>query len=189
MKRLLIALAALLTGALLLYVLVPQVGRAGAQVGILPLEDRIEKVVTSINGVPQPADQADLSVTVYFDKSTALPKRSPDAHGILFTQSDHTYLIQSGVNKWMDGKFTCQPSNAGQKIEILATGSTVFVEDVTDFSQAQAGDDPSKFYVQQVLETVERPDALPECASLLVWGQRQGDQLVAEIILYHDERP
>lgn len=189
MKRFLIAFAALLASALLLYVLVAQVGRAGAQDRILPLDDRIEKVVTSVNGVAQRADQADLTVTVYFDKSAALPQRSPDVHGVLFAQSDHTYLIKPGVNKLVDGNFICQPSNGGHEIEILTTESTVFVEDVTDFSQAQASDDPTKLYVQQMLETVERPDALPECASLQVWGKRQGDQIIADIIFYHDGRP
>jgi hypothetical protein len=189
MKRFLIAFAALLASALLLYVLLAQVGRAGAQDGILALDDRIEDVVTSVDGVPQPADQADLTITVYFDKSAGLPLRSPDAHGVLFAQSDHTYLIKPGANKLVDGKFTCQPSNGGHETEILATGSTVFVEDITDFSRAQAGNDPTQLYVQQVLETVDQPAALPECASLQVWGKRQGDEIVADIIFYHDERP
>ena len=42
-------------------------------------------------------------------------------------------------------------------------------------------------HIQQVLRLVKDPGELPQCASLLVWGEKQGDLITADVILFHDE--
>lgn len=187
MKRFGILIAGLLVGALLGYKLMTTFDQAGARSRIPPQEKTAIEVVPLVDGVAQETDGADLTVTVAFDETADLPERAPDAWGVLLDQSAHSYLISSNTTRFVDGKRTCQPAVSERKTEILTTESTRFFEDITDFSQAEAGKDPSKLHVQQVLQPVKQPGTLPDCASMLIWGEHQGNLVIADFILYHDE--
>ena len=187
MKRFGILIAGLLLGILLAYRLMTTFDRAGAQSQIPPHEKTVIEIVPLVDGVAQETHGADLTVTVAFDKTADLPERAPDAWGVLLDQSAHSYLISPNTTRLVDGNRTCRPAVLEKETEILATESTRFFEDTTDFGQAEASKDPNKLYVQQVLQPIKQPGTLPECASMLIWGERQGDLLIADIILYHDE--
>lgn len=187
MKRFGILMGGLLLGVLLAYRLMTTFDRAGAQSQTPPQDDMVVEILSLVEGAAQETDGADLTVIVTFDKTAELPERAPDAWGVLLGQSAHSYLIRSNTTRLVDGKRTCQPAGPGKVTKILAMESTRFFEDATDFSQAEAGKDPSKLHVQQVLQSIRQPGTLPECASMLIWGERQGDLLIADFILYHDE--
>lgn len=149
--------------------------------------DVVTKVVTLVEDGTQEPEGGLVSVTVTFDKSADLPRRSPDAMGMLLEQSGSSLKIGSYSTRLIDGTRTCQPFEGEKETEVSLSESTRFVEDVTDFSQAKPVAGPSELQVQQVLKTIQQPGTLPECASLLIWGEWQGDLLIAEVILFHDE--
>ena len=135
----------------------------------------------------QASEQGMITVTVSADKQAGLPKRPPQAMGVLLEESGDSYLVGSYAIQLVGGKRACERLEGGKVTHVSFTGNTRFVEDITDFSQAKPMNGPSDLYVQQVLRSIQKPIEIPECASMLVWGEWDGDLLIAEVILFHDE--
>lgn len=135
----------------------------------------------------QDSRQDIISVTVFFDQRTDLPERIPDVRGVLLNQSESSYQVGSHTTRMVNGERTCQPLTGGKESEVIINGSTRFIEDATDFSQAKPINGSSDLFIHQKLKSIQQPGVLPDCASMLAWGEWQGDQLSADVILFHDE--
>lgn len=132
-------------------------------------------------------EQGVINVTVSLDKSADLPDRIPDLTGVLLEQSGGSFWVDSYSSRMVDGKPNCQSFTGGKGTEITFNESTRFIEDATDFNQAKPLSSSTDLIIQQNLLSIQQPDALPNCASMLIWGNWQGDQLTADVILFHDE--
>jgi hypothetical protein len=153
-------------------------------------EDNPEAVAITIpkEGEVTPEDKEGLiSVTVAMDKKAGLPEQPAEVMGVFLEGSGDFYSIGSYANHFVDRPRTCQRREGEIITRVVATERTRFVEDVTDFSQARPVDGPSDLHVQQVFRSIQQPVEIPECASVLVWGEWDGDWLIAEVILFHDE--
>jgi hypothetical protein len=153
-------------------------------------EDNNQAIAITIplEGEDTPEDEQGLiSVTVALDRNAALPERPAEVIGVFLEESGDFYSIGSYADHPLDGQRTCQRRGGEIVTRVVAAESTRFIEDVTDFSQASPVDGPSDLHVQQDLRPIQQPVEIPECASMLVWGEWDGDRLIAEAILFHDE--
>lgn len=135
----------------------------------------------------QASEPGMVTITVSADKQAGLPERPPQALGVLLKESGDSFLVGSIAAQLVDGKRTCELLEGGKATRVSVTDNTRFVEDVTDFNQAKPLSGPSDLHVQQVLKSIQKPVEIPECASMLVWGEWHGDRLIAEVIFFHEE--
>lgn len=206
MKRIYILIAGLCAGAVLAVSLVLTVNPAGAQDMPDSDQDVIEEVILPesqataadpreiLELIVTPRDSSDqldeagvISITIAFDETADLPKREPAIWGVLLESSDNSLVIRSSPTSLVNGKRTCQPTEGGKQTNVLLSGESRFVEDITDFNQAEPVTGPNDLFVSQILKDVQRPVKFPKCTSVLIWGEWDGDQLVADVILFHDE--
>lgn len=132
-------------------------------------------------------EPGELRVIVTQDKTLDLPEGQPAARGVLLSQSGNKLLIGKFSTRLEDGKRTCAPGEDSKMLDIILQDETRFVEDATDFAQARSIDETTDLHVQQTLRLIKDPGDLPLCASILVWGERYGDQIIAEVLLFHEE--
>lgn len=150
-------------------------------------EGVIAQTVPALGEGDLQAEKDILRVIVTLDKAFELPEGPADAWGVLLNQSGNALLIGKFSTRLVDGERACAPPEGGKMLKIFLKESTHYVEDATDFNQAKVKDESNDLHVQQVLRSVPKLDKLPQCASLLVWGEQQGDGIIADVILFHDE--
>lgn len=133
----------------------------------------------------------EVTMGVNFDGAAELPDRSPDTWGVLLLEEDGRYLVGSGPNSVnvteVDGQLQAIPHHEGPEVEVVANRNTIFYEDITDVSAAAASMASGEMTFQQQVRQVEPPAQMPTAANFLVWGERRGERLVAEVILFRDE--
>lgn len=205
MKRYILIAAGLLAGALLVIplifsanlVLAEEISPEDSDVIVnvvssqseqeFEVEDVLTRVVPVGGEGSQEVEPGTIQVIVTKDTTSDLPEGPPDAWGVLLEQSGSSLWMAKATTHLAAGERTCSAADSSPQVQVSLKEDTRFVEDATDFSQAQASDDPAVLNVQQVLRPVPEAGELPRCASLLVWGERQEDQLIADVILFHDE--
>jgi hypothetical protein len=119
-----------------------------------------------------------------------LPERPSEASGVLIRQEDNSYFVGTGsvsvsVNV-VDGETTTAVDHSGPEIEVVAGRDTQFYRDVTavEFTSAESKEQT----VQQELVLVEQPETMPDGAEMQVWGQKSGDRVIADVIVYSEPR-
>jgi hypothetical protein len=108
-----------------------------------------------------------------------LPARAPEAMGLFVGRTDDTLTIGTGSVMAMisdDPNSVPEFNYDGIAVEVLVTNQTELYEDVTEFT-------PGQNSVQQVVEPLENLDDLQDNTTVQVWGQRDGDRIVAEVIV------
>lgn len=115
-----------------------------------------------------------------------LPQRPAEVGGVLVRQADNSYFVGTGsvsvsVNV-VNGETTTAVEHSGPEVEVVAGKETQFFKDVTEveFTAAESKEQT----LQQKVVPVDQPLAMPEGANLQVWGEKRGDRIVAEIIVY-----
>lgn len=156
-------------------------------VAVMEQEGVITQVVEMEEKGGSRYEPGELRVIVTRDKTLDLPEGVPAARGVLLSQSGNKLLIGKFSTRLEDGKRTCAPGEDSKTLNILLQDNTRFVKDATDFAQARSIDETTDLHVQQTLRLINDPGELPLCASMLVWGERVGDQIVADVILFHEE--
>lgn len=145
-----------------------------------------------LSGVIQANEMADLALhnddspegTQMFsmpmpEAAPELPASPPEATGLFVGRADDTLTIGTGKITAMIG---IEPGAApefnyeGIAMDVLVTNQTKLYEDVTEYTFGQTA-------VQQELLQLENLDDLQENAILQVWGQRDGDRIIADVII------
>jgi hypothetical protein len=81
------------------------------------------------------------------------------------------------------GNLSVDAHYTGPEVEVVVTAKTTIYEDVTDLGFLE--DSPGGDYtVQQVLEEHNTLDELEQYAFMNIWGERKGDRLVADMLVY-----
>ena len=119
--------------------------------------------------------------------ASELPDAPPDATGLFSRAEDNSVFVQAGngdfsVSVSDDGTVNMQSSGSGEETEIVITAETKvyreIIEQPSDPSAAQTGGK-----VQQKVE-LSTIDQLGQNSFMSAWGQRRGDRLVADVLLF-----
>lgn len=124
------------------------------------------------------AGQADVS-NAASPVNTFKPERLPDAMGRLSRRDGNNIFIESGF--WNRSI-----------VEVVVTANTIIYRDTTDLPQPGSAN-PSggmplpgnPFDLQLAVEQTYSLDEISDQALILVWGEKQGDQVTAQILVYH----
>ena len=112
-----------------------------------------------------------------------LPTIAPEITGVFIERKDNSVMIReisfgSGVGGILDN--SPMDENSGPKVEVVITGATTVYRETTDFSQATSSRD---FSIQQTVEE-DTLDNLNQQSMVTVWGRKNGDRVIAEVLLY-----
>jgi hypothetical protein len=119
-----------------------------------------------------------------------LPQRPSEANGIVKRQVDNSYFVGTGeVSVSIDvvnGETSTAVEHSGPEVEVVAGRDTQFYRDVTkvEFTASESKEQT----IQQELAAVEQPEEMPEGAEIQVWGQKNGDRVTADVIVYSEPR-
>lgn len=119
-----------------------------------------------------------------------LPRRPAEAGGVLIREVDNSYFVGTGsvsvsINV-VNGESSTAVDHSGPEVEVLATQDTQFYRDVTEVSFTAA--ESKEQTLQQEVILVEQPKEIPEGASFQVWGEKRGDRVIADVIVYSEAR-
>lgn len=131
----------------------------------LPSADGLEGAQTFSGGVAE--------------ASAELPNRPPETKGLYIGRTDDMLTIGTGS---VSAMFSTDPDAVpefnydGIAVDVLVTNQTKLYRDVTEYALGQAA-------VPQELVRLETLDDLQDNTLIQVWGQRDGDRIIAEVIV------
>ncbi len=112
-----------------------------------------------------------------------LPTTTPEITGFFVERKDNAVIVQTvsfdaGVGGIAEN--TSQNASGGPKVEVIVTVETIVYRETTEFGQPAAGQD---FSIQQTVEEATLDD-LNAQTMITVWGRRNGDRVIAEVLVY-----
>ncbi len=111
-----------------------------------------------------------------------LPQRPPDTVGVFTRREDNRIFVSSsneGIMYTLDGEVTS--AGDATEVEVVVTGETFVYEDLT---QEDLGNGlPSGQTIEQKLEPGQ-VDEIGRNSVVMAWGEKRGERLVAEILVY-----
>ncbi len=117
-----------------------------------------------------------------------LPERPSEAGGALVKQVDNSYFVGTGsisVNiSVINGETTTAVDHSGPEVEVVTNHNTQFYRDVTKVSFTAA--ESKEQTLQQEIVLIDQPETMPGGATIQVWGEKRGDRVIAEIIVYSE---
>jgi hypothetical protein len=112
-----------------------------------------------------------------------LPTTPPELTGLFVERRDNTVMVQEvSFDPGLGGMLNDSPldENSGPKVEVVITGETTVYRETTDFGQSISEED---FSVQQTVQE-DTLDKLNAQSMVTVWGRKNGDRVIAEVLLY-----
>ena len=127
------------------------------------------------------------SVRVIVDPAPELPDQSPEVSGIFVRRQDNSLFVGTGAItldvEINNGEPQVFLSNSGPEVEVVLTHDTEYYVDVTDL-QANATNESGERRVLQEVRRVVSGEDIGENTELSVWGQKRGDRVIAEVLVY-----
>ena len=108
-----------------------------------------------------------------------LPARPPETQGLFIGRTDDMLTIGTGS---VTAMISMEPDAVpefnydGIAVDVLVTNRTELYQDVTEYTLGQTA-------VRQELLKLETLDDLQDNTLIQVWGQRDGDRIIAEVIV------
>ena len=130
-----------------------------------------------------------VSVKTIIEPSPDLPQEQPATSGIFVSELDNSYFIGTGdisiSAQTVNGETSVSSEHSGPKVEVVAGHDTIFYKDVTkiDWEPSESGE---RRYVQELVQ-VDQPSELTGGNSLTVWGDKNGDRVIAQVIVISEE--
>lgn len=110
--------------------------------------------------------------------------------GVFLRQEDNSYFVGTGstsVNvQVINGESQVAVDHSGPEVEVVVTADTVFYEDITEVSFESS--ESKEQTLQQVVRQVDQPAELGQGSSLSAWGERRGDRVIAQVIVFSETR-
>lgn len=154
-------------------------GEAGLPEGAMVFEDVMD------DGTGNP-----VTVKTVILPSEELPERPSDVGGILSKQVDNSYFVGTGnisvSVEVVNGVESIAADFSGPEIEVVVGRDTQFYQDVTKVSFEAS--ESTEQTIQQEIVPVEQPEGLSKGANFQVWGEKRGDRVTAEIIVFSEQR-
>jgi hypothetical protein len=119
-------------------------------------------------------------VRVMMERAEGLPDRAPDVMGPYSRREDNRIFVTSngsGTIRMINGQFVNDPD--AKELEVVITNETTVYEDVTEKNLG----DRSSGTIQQEIEPGSADD-IGESSVVSAWGQKTGDRLVADVVVY-----
>ena len=157
-------------------------GRTGTGVG--GGGDRVMEIAIDDGSGP-------VSLRIRIEPAPELPDRPSEAGGVFVRRQDNSIFVGTGdieldveVNG-NTGERSVTLSHSGPEIEVVVTRDTIIYRDETDMSPG----DPSSWKsgemtIQQEIKPADSLEEVGENTELQVWGERRGDRVVAEVLVY-----
>ncbi len=124
-----------------------------------------------------------IEIALQVTPASEIPAGQPDEVGLFVRREDNSIFIGTGqVMIGISSEPGSEPSAEydGPVVEVVVGAETLVYKDVTDMP---AGPPEGDVVLQQVVApgTVEE---IGEMSSILVWGRKVGDRLIADILVY-----
>ncbi|MCP5100639.1 MAG: hypothetical protein GY943_34250, partial [Chloroflexi bacterium] len=115
-----------------------------------------------------------------------LPERPSEVGGVLTKQVDNSYFVGTGsisvsINV-VNGVESVATDHSGPEIEVVINRDTIFYQDVTEV-EFTASESKEQTLHQEIVE-VDQPESISDGSSMQVWGEKRGDRVTAEIIVF-----
>ena len=146
----------------------------------------IQSVAVAEGGAP-------VAVQTTILPAAELPTEPAAASGILVRREDNSLTVGTGgievnVEVQVDGdtgQETVQavPRATGPELEVVVGRDTALYLDVTDYSMGDAPESGERT-VQQQVRPVDSLEDLPENAEIQAWGNRSGDRITADVLVF-----
>jgi hypothetical protein len=120
------------------------------------------------------------SVMIHLEPAEELPDRAPDVMGPFSRREDNRIFVTSngsGTIRMINGQFVNDPD--AKELEVVITNETTVYEDVTEKNLGNS----SGGTVQQEIQPGSADD-IGESSVVSAWGQKTGDRLVADVVVY-----
>ncbi len=123
-----------------------------------------------------------VEMSVQFLPAEELPKTPPDANGLFVERQDNRLIIGTGNVQVMvsgeQGEASTSADYDGPKVEVVVTQATRIYRDATapDFESGSTT-------IQQKVEEGDL-DEIGSQSVVTVWGKKNGDRVVAEVLVY-----
>lgn len=124
------------------------------------------------------------AVQIQIDPADEVPQRKPQASGMLQEIKDRSLFVGLNGNMMVTinekGEVHTNSDDQGPAQEVVVTADTQIYRDAT-FDEQEPNESGT---VKQVVEAFEFSQ-MEKNAMVTVWGQKRGDRIIAEVILYH----
>ncbi|MCB9079997.1 MAG: hypothetical protein H6631_20525 [Anaerolineaceae bacterium] len=145
----------------------------------------------NINIVAEDGGGGAFAMSLDIKAAPELPPTPPETGGVFVRREDNSIFVGTGEIEVMaeaenDGPPALNVNFSGPVLEVVVTRETTIYRDETEFptpSQASSGEQT----VQQVVAEVDSLNELgpnTKNAELQVWGNRSGDRVVAQVVVY-----
>lgn len=138
-------------------------------------------------------DGVPVSVQTTILPAAELPDEEAVASGIVLGRQDDTLTIGTGdievaVEVEVDAstgqeKMSVVPSTNGPELEVVLTRDTLLYRDVTDIA-GQIPDESGEVTIVQEVRPATDASQIEEQMEVQVWGERRGDRIVAEVLVF-----
>jgi hypothetical protein len=176
---------------LVMGVLVLVVG-AAAFVGGRMLNSRVNPL--GLLGLGGKGDSMSIAINVI--PAEELPKTPPEGMGLFVERKDKTIVIQSLSMKGGAGGVVVVAKGEGEavagsrvdpesgpRVEIVITNETIIYRETTDLGEPPSMKSGETETIQQTVEK-STLDELNSQSMVTVWGRRNGDRIIADILFY-----
>lgn len=131
-----------------------------------------------------------VSVTTIIDPSPDLPQEKPVAGGIFLREEDSSYFLGTGnisiSAETVNGETSVSADHSGPEVEVVVGHDTVFYKDVTDIDWNPT-ESAERHFVQEI-QQIEKPTEMPDATSMTVWGEKNGDRVIARVIVMSEQQ-
>lgn len=149
-------------------------------------------LAVAVNGdakAGQPMDMgAAQAIKLEIVTAPELPKMPETVNGVFVRREDNSLFVGTGNLKLsmmmeQNGGGVINADYDGPVIEVVVTRDTLIYRDETPafFSKADLS---GKVEIQQIVRRVDSLEGPGENSTIRVWGQRRGDRVVAEVLVY-----
>ena len=112
-----------------------------------------------------------------------LPSARPEVNGLFLDRKDNSIFVGTGnidvMVEAVPGEEPQVDSNFdGPTVEVVIASNTIVYKDTTELNSANPGAE-----VQQTVE-LSTIDEIAEQSSILVWGRKNGDRVIADVLVY-----
>jgi hypothetical protein len=121
-----------------------------------------------------------------------IPISNDGVGGVFLRQEDNSYFVGTGDSSVSvqveNGEAATAIDHSGPEVEVVVSQDTIFYEDITEVSFAASEGESKEQTVQQEVRQVDPPSDLTQGVSLMVWGERRGDRIVATVVVFAEGR-
>jgi len=134
-----------------------------------------------------------VSLRIEVEPSHELPDRPAQVNGVFVRRQDNSIFVGTGAIELdvevevKDGREerTVTTHHSGPEVEVVTTRDTIIYRDETDISPGALGSRKSgEIAIEQVIRPTDSLEEVGEHTELQVWGDRRGDRVVAEVVVY-----